>query len=130
MGRADGDWGGWEVCSKSRQAGGDHLLAPRPSSARQILPVCWAWGSTGRNQAWLWSHGAHGPGGGCGHLAELVLCSVMQDTQAHVLDQSWDPEVWEPQVPSVQPKTQAPLSPQTGAPKVPLGRMRRRMDAR
>lgn len=36
----------------------------------------------------------------------------MQDTQAHILDQSRDPEVWEPQVPSFQPKTQAPLSPQ------------------
>ena len=78
----------------------------------QILPVCGAWGSAGRNQAGLWSHGAHGPGGGCWHSAELVLCSVMQDTQAHILDQSRDPEVWEPQVPSFQPKTQAPLSPQ------------------
>lgn len=106
------------------------LLAPRPSSAHRSSLCAGAWGSPGRNQAGLWSHGVHGPGGDAAQRAGAMQCDAGYPSP-HPGPVPEEIRVWEPQVPSFQPKTQAPSRLKTGAPKVmPLGRMRRRMDAR
>lgn len=130
MGWADGDWGGWDVCTKAGRQEETTSWLSGLLLPTDPLPVCGAWGAQGGIKPGSGLMGAHGPGGGCWHSAELVLCNVMQDTQkARILDQSGIRGVGALKSLHSSPRPRLPSPLKTGAPKMPLGRMRR-MDAR